>query len=199
VSLKKWLAFGSGVGIQIAGPKGAESLHISAVRVRPSGARVRGGFTIEDFPHRPAAEWGADYAAFSKKLQLPGVPAVALLPRHEVIVRLLALPGVSEKDLDTAVRFQLESLHPYNEDDVYFSWTRWTRLGRTSAVLVAIARKETVDRYAALFEEAGIKVRLFTCSAAAIYSALRLYGTAPSGEILGLDGFDVRFRAATVR
>jgi Tfp pilus assembly protein PilN len=187
VSLKKWLAFGGGVGIQIAGPKGAESLHICAVRVRPSGARVRGGFTIEDFPHRPAAEWGADFTAFSKKLQLRGVPAVALLPRHEVIVRLLALPGVSDKDLDTAVRFQLEGLHPYNEDDVYFSWTR---LGRTSAVLVAIARKETVDRYAALFEEAGIKVRLFTCSAAAIYSALRLYGTAPSGEVLAWDSTD---------
>jgi Tfp pilus assembly protein PilN len=187
VILKKWLAFGGGVGIQIAGPKGAESLQISAVRVRPSGARVRGGFTIEDFPHRPAAEWGADYAAFSKKLQLRGVPAVALLPRHELIVRLLALPGVSDKDLDSAVRFQLEGLHPYNEDDVYFSWTR---LGRTSAVLVAIARKETVDRYAALFEEAGIKVRLFTCSAAAIYSALRLYGTAPSGEVLAWDSTD---------
>jgi hypothetical protein len=176
MSLKKWLAFGGGVGIQIAGPKGSESLHISAVRVRPSGARARGGFTIEDFPHRPAAEWGADYAAFSKKLQLRDVPAVVLLPRHNVIVRLLALPGVSDKDLDTAVRFQLEGLHPYNEDDVYFSWTR---LGRTSGVLVAIARKETVDRYAALFEEAGIKVRLFTCSAAAIYAALRLYGMKP--------------------
>jgi Tfp pilus assembly protein PilN len=187
VNFRKWLAFGGGVGIQIAGPKGSESLHISAVRVRPSGARARGGFTIEDFPHRPAAEWGADYAAFSKKLQLRGVPAVVLLPRHDVIVRPLAFPGVSDKDLDTAVRFQLEGLHPYNEDDVYFSWTR---LGRTSAVLMAIARKETVDRYAALFEEAGIKVCLFTCSAAAIYSALRLYGTAPSGEVLAWDSTD---------
>jgi Tfp pilus assembly protein PilN len=193
VSLKKWLAFGSGVGIQIAGPKGAESLHISAVRVRPTGVTVRGGFTIEDYPHWPAAEWGADYAAFSKKLQLRGVPAVALLPRHEVIVRPLALPGVSDKDLDNAVRFQLEGLHPYNEDDVYFSWAR---LGRTSTVLVAIARKEAVDRYAALFEEAGIKVGRFTCSAAAIYSALRLYGaasgTAPSGELLAWDSIDSR-------
>ena len=37
--LKKWVAFGSGVGIQIAGPRGAESLRIVAVRVRPTGAR----------------------------------------------------------------------------------------------------------------------------------------------------------------
>ena len=38
--LKKWLAFGSGIGIEIAGPRGSESLHITAVRVRPNGARV---------------------------------------------------------------------------------------------------------------------------------------------------------------
>ncbi len=40
--LKKWFAFGSGIGIEIAGPKGAESLHVTAVRVRPTGARVLG-------------------------------------------------------------------------------------------------------------------------------------------------------------
>jgi len=63
-ALKPWMAFGNGVGIHISGPKGTESLHISAVRVRPSGARVLGGFTVEDFPHQPAGVWGTDYAAF---------------------------------------------------------------------------------------------------------------------------------------
>ena len=52
--LKKWAAIGSGAGIEISGPQGSESLHIGAVRVRPAGARVLGGFTVEDFPHQPA-------------------------------------------------------------------------------------------------------------------------------------------------
>ena len=62
--LRKLLAIGSGAGFEITGPRGNESLRVCAVRVRPSGARVLGGFTIEDFERQPAAAWGADYAAF---------------------------------------------------------------------------------------------------------------------------------------
>ena len=181
---KKMLAFGAGVGIQIVGPRGAESLRIAAARVRPGRAQLRGGFTIEDFPHQPAGVWGNDYAAFLTKLGLRYVAATVVLPRADVIVRPLALPGVSDKDLDSAVRFQMDGLHPYSEDDVYSSWTR---LPGTPLVLVAVARRETVERYAAPFEEAGIKIGGFTCSAAAVYSALRLFGTARPPELLACD------------
>src|SRR4029077_6604534 len=118
---------------------------------------------IGDFAHRPAAEWGAEYTAFLSTLGLQHVSATVILPRHEVIVRQLAMPGVSGKDLAGAVRFQLDSLHPYSEDDVVSSWTR---LSDSSTVLVAIARGDVVQRYATLFAEAGIKVAGFTCSAA---------------------------------
>jgi Tfp pilus assembly protein PilN len=183
-ALKRWIAFGSGVGIQISGPKGAESLHIAAVRVRPSGARVLGGFTVEDFPHQPAGVWGTDYAAFLSKLGLKHVAATVLLPRQDVILRQIALPGVADRDLANAVQFQLEGLHPYNEDDVA---TSWTRLGNTSTVLVAIARRESSERYANLFSEAGIRIGSFTCSAAAVYSALRLFGRKPASGILAYE------------
>ena len=101
-----------------------------------------------------------------------------------MIVRPLTRAVVSDKDLDSAVRFQMDGLHPYNEDDVYSSYTR---LPGTPLVLVAVARRETVERYAAPFEEAGIKIGGFTCSAAAVYSALRLFGTTPAAELLALD------------
>jgi Tfp pilus assembly protein PilN len=78
----------------------------------------------------------------------------------------------------------MDGLHPYNEDDVYSSWTR---LPGTSTVLVAVARKDALERYAAPFEEAGIRIGGFTCSAAAIYSALRLFGSTPAPELLALD------------
>jgi hypothetical protein len=182
--LKKWVAFGSGVGIQIAGPRGAESLRIAAARVRPSGARLVGSMTVEDFPHQPAGVWGAQYSAFLRKHGLRHAVATVILPRSIVIVRPLALPGVSNKDLDSAVRFQMDGLHPYNDDDVY---STWTRLPGISTVLVAVARKDAVERYAAPFEEAGIRVGGFTCSAAAVYSALRLFGAKPAPVLLAVD------------
>jgi Tfp pilus assembly protein PilN len=182
--LRKWAAIGSGAGLEIVGPRGSESLRVSAVRVRPQGGRILGGFTVEDFEHQPAAAWGADYSAFLGKLGIRHVAASVVLPRHEVIVRQLALPGVSGKDLAGAVRFQLDGLHPYGEEDVLSSWTR---LEHSSTVLVAIARAETIERYATLFAEAGIKIAGFTCSAAAIYSALRLFGHTPPAEILAYE------------
>src|SRR5580693_8102900 len=186
--LRKWLAAGSGVGIQIAGPRGAESMHVAAVRVRPGGAPavklLRGGFAIENFPQQPAGVWGTDYAAFLRKLGMRHVTATVVLPRQDVIVRPLVLPGVSDKDLASAIQFQLDGLHPYSEDDVFSSWAR---LPGTSTVLVAVARKDVVERYAALFAEAGVKVGGFTCSAAAVYSALRLFGAPAAREILAWD------------
>jgi hypothetical protein len=181
---RKWVAIGSGAGIEIAGPRGSESLRICAVRVRPQGARVLGGFTVEDFQHQPAGTWGAEYAAFLGKLGIRHVSANVVLPRHDVIIRQLSMPGVSGSDLAGAIQFQLDGLHPYNEEDVVSSWTR---LEHSSTVLVAIARADVVQRYATLFAEAGVKVAGFTCSAAATYSALRLFGGTPPTEVLAYD------------
>lgn len=183
-SLRKALAFGSGVGIQITGPRGAESLHVAAARVRPTGARLLGTLIIEDFRRRPASEWGAEYSAFLRKHGVAHASAVVLLPRTDVILRPIEMPGVSDKDLDNAVRFQMDGLHPYGDDDVYASWPR---LSGGPTVLVAVARRDAVERYAAPFEEAGVRVGAFTCSAAAVYSALRVFGGTPPGGLLAVD------------
>jgi hypothetical protein len=182
--LKKWIAIGSGVGIEITGKRGSESLRIVAARVRPNGARVMGRLTIEDFPHQPAGVWGAEYAAFLRKLDLRHVPAVVVLPRQDVILRELTLPGIADKDLDAAIRFQLESLHPYAEDEVVASWSR---IPATNVVSVAIARRADIERYADAFAEAGVKLAGFTTSAAAVYSALRLFGKTPASPILACE------------
>src|SRR5580704_11225467 len=183
-SIRKYLAFGSGVGIEITGRRGAETLRISAVRVRPTGARVLGGFSIENAAQQPAAEWGQTYAAFVKKLGLKHVIATVLVPREDVILRQVNVPGVSDKDLPSAVGFQMDGLHPYAEDDVVSSWAR---LPGTSTVLVGIARRTALERYSTWFSEAGIRVSSFTCAPAAIYSARRLFASAPPPPVLALD------------
>jgi hypothetical protein len=183
-SLRKLFAFGSGVGIEITGTRGSETLRISAVRVRPTGARVLEGFSIENAAQQPAAEWGQTYSAFVKKLGLNHAVATVLLPREDVILRQVAVPGVSDKDLPAAIGFQLDGLHPYAEEDVVSSWAR---LPGTSTVLVAIARRAALERYSAWFSEAGIKIASFTCAPAAIYSARRLFASGPVPEVLALE------------
>ena len=177
--LRKWLAIGTGVGIEIRGA----DLHAVIAKVRPSGVDLRSAVTIENFRERPAAEWGAEFTAVLRKRGATHLPAHILLPRDEVIVRQLALPGVTDQDLQAAVRFQIDALHPYGEDDVLYTAAR---VGRTSTVLIGITRRDLLENYLNLFTGAGIKVASFTFSAAAIYSALRLVTAPPADGFLAL-------------
>lgn len=178
--LRQYLAFGTGVGIEIAGPE----LRIALVKMRPAGPQTLATLTIDRFRDRPAADWGLEYAAFLKKHGAGHMAAAVLLPRREVIVRPIAMPGVAGEDLENALRFQMDALHPFAEEDAVSSWAR---IPQTQWVLVAISRRHVIDDYAALFAEAGVKVSAFTCSAAMIYSALRLLSTPPAEGFLAVE------------
>lgn len=177
---KKWLAIGTGIGIEI----GRESLTVTVVRVRPSGVRVLGELTIPRFSEQPASDWGADYANFLKKLGVAHLSAGVLLPRDEVIVRQVMLPGVSDKDLAAAIRFEIDSLNPYSEEEAVFDWAR---IAKTPSILVGITRRTVLERYTTRFAEAGVKVASFTFSAPSIYSAVRVYSTPPPEGFLVLE------------
>src|ERR1035438_6654397 len=72
--VRKLLAFGSGVGIEIHG----NELEVVAARVRPSRVRVLGRLTIQNFAARPAAEWGAEYTRFLKSWGVGHLSATVL-------------------------------------------------------------------------------------------------------------------------
>jgi Tfp pilus assembly PilM family ATPase len=132
---------------------------------------------IANFRERPAAQWGREYAALLGMLGTPHLSATVLLPSSEAFGRHVVLRGVKAKDLEAAIAYQLEEISPYGYREVLFGWTRLDG----DSVLVGIARRETVDRYLALFGEAKIAVRSFTLVAAAIHGAIRL--TAPPRAI----------------
>jgi len=174
---KKFIAFGSGIGIEI----GAKDLEVTAVRVRPNGIGVLGTATIRDFGQRPAAEWGKEYTRFLQETHASHLAATVLLPRREIIVRQVALPGVEARDLASALALQIDTLHPYGDEPVVYGWSR-----AGAGALVGILRQTALDRYCSLFAEAGIAVASFTFSASAIYAAHRI--PAASLPTIG-DGF----------
>jgi len=181
--LRKWLAIGTGVGIEI----GADHLSVAVVRVRPAGKQLLGFRRIEGYRERPASEWGAEYASFLRGLRAHNLPATVLLPRQDVIVRLIALAGVEDRDLASAISYQIDSLHPYTEEEAAYTWAR---LPGWPEVLIGITRNEVVNGYSNLFAEAGIKIASLTFSAPALYSAIRLHNTPPQGflTLMGQNG-----------
>lgn len=188
--MRKWLAFGTGVGIEI----GREDLNVTVARVRPGGVRVIGCCTVAKFREQPAAEWGSKYASFLGKLGVSHLTATVLLPREEVIVRQVPMPGVADKDIPAALNYQVDSMHPYSEEEAQYAWAR---IGKSPQVMVGITRRSVMEKYLALFGEAGIKVSSFTFSAAVMHSALRLYGLAATEGFIATDrtadeeGFEV--------
>jgi hypothetical protein len=175
--LKHWLAVGTGVGVEVR----EHDLHVCVARVRPRSVRVAGAAVIADFRNRPAAEWGAELAAFLRKSGAGHVALTVLLPRRETIVRQVQLPGVADRDLGAAIQLQIDSLHPFADDEIYYSWAR---LGSSPTVLVGIARRDVLDGYFTLFAEAGLKVASITYSAAVLYAASRVITAPPAGFVV---------------
>jgi len=181
MNARAMLALGSGVGIQILGP----DLRITVVRVRPNGIRVLASTVIAAFRQRPAAEWGVEYAGFLRRAGAGHLAATVLLPRSEVIVRQVTLPGVSDRDVASAVPLQVDALHPYGDEEAGYAWARLPGSGQ---LLIGIARKGVIERYSSLFVEAGVKITSFTFSAAVLYSTLRILSDPPRSGLLAVGG-----------
>jgi Tfp pilus assembly protein PilN len=174
---RRALAFGTGFGIAI----GERNLEAAIVRARPSGATPIATATIHDFRNRPAAEWGAELLRFVTAAGETRLAATVLLPRTEVIVRGVSLPGVADKDAANAIDLQIDTLHPWFDVGgraVEIAWG-WSRIG-PGDVIIGLARKELLDSYETLFAEAGIPIAAVTFAPAVIHSALRIWSEAPA-------------------
>ncbi len=178
---RSWITFGSGVGIDCLG----DDLLVTALNVRFGRVTLLGERRLRAISGRPAADWGAEYTSFLKEFDLGHLAAHVVLPSETVTVRLLALPALGTKELEAAVAFQIDSLHPYSESDlVSFAWSK---LSRPGSVLVAIARRDVIQHYSTLFSEAGIKLASVTVAAAAIHDSLRLLAKPASTGFVALD------------
>jgi len=183
-SLRRMLIFGTGLGIAI----GARDLEVAIVRSRPSGATLLAATVIRDFRARPAAEWGSELLQFIAGAGEPNLIATVLMPRGEVIVRIVSLPGVADKDIHAAVELQVETLHPWGDEEVAWAWTRADR----DKVLVGLVRKASLESYETLFSEAGIGLAAVTFSSAVIHAALRIWSAAPASLLCYTTGSDGR-------
>ncbi len=166
------LAIGTGVGVGVC----AHDLHVTVVRVRPGGVKVLGSTVITGFRERPAADWGAEYAGFLRRLGAAHLAVTILLPRTEVIVRQLSFPGVADRDLANAILYQIDSLHPYGGDEARYGWAR---IPGPPAVIIGIVHQSVLERYSQLFLEAGVKIASIAFSATVVHSAVRIMSAPP--------------------
>jgi hypothetical protein len=112
----------------------------------------------------------AKVAAFLDRHRLREARVVACLPREAVLVRFLDLPAEAEPQLAKVVGYQLGSLHPYKDDQVYWDCAVVDRDPRAKqvSVLVVVAEKSRVERCKQALEELGLRLSGLTLAAAAL-------------------------------
>jgi len=186
MDFKKLFRIGTGCGIEIRG----DDLLVIAAKSRPNGVSVIGRKRLARFRERPPREWGGEYTAFLKDLGLSHLAATVTIPRGDVIVRQIQLPPLKGKDLAAAVQYQIDTLHPFGEDEVYYSFAplrEIDKMGGELPVGVVIAEKLKIDEYADLFEAAGIPVSAFSVAAASFFAVMRVRWDKPPTPFLITD------------
>jgi Tfp pilus assembly protein PilN len=112
----------------------------------------------------------ARVAAFLDRFRLREARVIACLPREAVLVRFLDLPAEAEPQLAKVVGYQLASLHPYKDDQVYWDCAVVDRDPKTKqvSVMVVLAEKSRVNRCKQTLQELGLRLSGLTFGAAAL-------------------------------
>ena len=150
---------------------------------------VTGFLRIEDFRTRPVPEVAEQYRRFREENHALTSSGMVALPRGMGLVRTLELPAEVGRDLEQAVTYQVDSLHPFEEGSVYFDYAvlpespvenRGNGVGAAKdaqggrlRVAVALVEKNTLDQLYQWFCQAGIDIAGFTLSTAVLYQAMR--------------------------
>jgi Tfp pilus assembly protein PilN len=143
-----------------------------AVNLTALGRRW-GRFMLLDELHLPAplpAEAPAQVAAFLDRHRLREARVMACLPREAVLVRFLDLPMEAEPQLAKVVGYQLGSLHPFKDDQVYWDCALVDRDAKAKqvSVMVVVAEKSRVNRCKQALQELGLRLSGLTLGAAAL-------------------------------
>ncbi|MCH7979716.1 MAG: hypothetical protein IH935_12170, partial [Acidobacteria bacterium] len=179
-----WSMPRSGIGIDFS----EGSLQATCVKRQWNRIHVADRLEIPQYKQLGPQDCGRLYREFLRKNGLEVPWTVVALPRSAVLLRSLRLPQAAEKDVANAVGYQLDALHPFEEESVYWDYSVWkpaekTLWGGTAAnareaglehleVRLAITEKKVVEELASWFEEAGIAVSQFTVTTAALFAAL---------------------------
>lgn len=117
-----------------------------------------------------------------------GLPALALVPRQAVNIRMLDLPSQDKAEIRDMVDLQATKQTPYTREEVLVDYRAAAsdRPGYTHVVLAIVQRSVLRHRYY-LIEEAGMKLAQVSVSSEALLNWVRLAVPAAEGTVAVLD------------
>ncbi|MDB5037987.1 MAG: type pilus assembly protein PilM [Bacteriovoracaceae bacterium] len=108
---------------------------------------------------------------------------------HSVIIKKITLPAMTDEELAESIQWEAEQYIPFSVNDVYLDTQV---LNRTSAesgqmeVLLVAAKKDIIQEYTAVINEAGLKPLIVDVAAFSIENCFDLNSESAPNEIVAL-------------
>lgn len=159
---------------------------ISALRCR----RSKKGIEVVAFEQERGA-WSRDDAgledalsAFARRHHILGDDVYAVLPRHEMTVRILVLPSQDSSEIAGMVRLSAEEHVPYPASELVIDQCVFQRMpDGHSRVLAVFAHRDLVESHVRLLQRAGLDPQRVFVSSACLASAMSAAGSDPNERL----------------
>lgn len=154
-------------------------LRLAVIEKRLSRWSLREVLTVEDHAGLPGDKLAGAIQGFLRRHRAAHAPLVIVLPRSEVIVRQLALPLEAETTLAKAVSYQIDSLHPFEPDEVDWDFLVAGRdeTRHVLRVMVFLAHRKAIEEPAERLRAAGLRPIAVVPSTAALFRLVAVHGT----------------------
>lgn len=117
----------------------------------------------------------AAIAKFLEKHRIRDARLNVCLPRRSLLVRFLDLPAETEPELAKVVAFQIDTLHPFKNSEVYWDCAVVSRNREKKLinVLVVITEKSSLDQFHQELAGLGLRASSMTLGAACLVPILK--------------------------
>lgn len=124
-----------------------------------------------------------------KSLDIKAKDAVCSISGNSVIIRKISLPAMTPDELEDQIAWEAEQYIPFDINDVNLDFeildTDLSASGKMTVLLVA-SKKEIINEYVAVFNEAGMKLVVVDVDSFAIQNAYELNYFPGPGDVVAL-------------
>lgn len=122
--------------------------------------------------HKMFADFLDELKNNAKPKKITSKEVIAALPEEKVFLKIIEIPKMPIEKIDSAIVWQLESIIPFEEKDVYYNWRIIGESGNKLKVFVAISEKKIVDSLFEALRVAKLKPLIITFPSAGLANLL---------------------------
>ncbi len=115
--------------------------------------------------------------------------AVCSISGNSVIIRKISLPAMTPEELEDQIAWEAEQYIPFDINDVNLDFeildTDLSASGKMTVLLVA-SKKEIINEYVSVFNEAGLKLVVVDVDSFAVQNIFEMNYSPPENEVIAL-------------